>query len=193
MEPMPAHAPNQQTAEPTQQATAKVFYEWCTSNGVPLPLERNFTLSYDTSIPRQAGLSGSSAICCAALNCLLRFYDKGHAMPLPVRPGVVWAAEQALSITSGLQDRVIQVYGGLVAMGFDTSHMEAHGHGRYERLPVSLLEPANLGGGTMHVLYGDNPSDSGRVHADVRARWLAGEGGVRETMDEVAQCAVKGR
>ena len=40
-----------------------------------LPVRGNFTLTYETSIPRQAGLSGSSAIVCAALNCLLDFYD----------------------------------------------------------------------------------------------------------------------
>ncbi|KAG1680374.1 hypothetical protein FOA52_015465 [Chlamydomonas sp. UWO 241] len=175
------------------QATAKVFFEWCERTGTHLPSSSNFTLSYNSDIPRQAGLSGSSAICAATLACLLRFYGLGDRVPLQERPGVVLAAEAALGITAGLQDRVIQVYGGLVAMDFESAHMAAHGHGRYERLDTALLSPARLQGGSLHVLYADNPSDSGRVHADVRARWLAGDPVTRACMEGVAQCARDGR
>ena len=52
------------------QAMVKAFYEWCLQKRIDLPPDRNFTLSYSTNIPRQAGLSGSSAICCAGeLSC----------------------------------------------------------------------------------------------------------------------------
>ena len=56
------------------QATCKRFLEACEQAQISLP-QKNFTLSYETYIPRQAGLSGSSAIICAALNCLLDFYS----------------------------------------------------------------------------------------------------------------------
>lgn len=56
------------------QAMCKRFTEYCKQHSIPLPM-RNFSLEYDTNIPRQAGLSGSSAIACAALNCLLEFYN----------------------------------------------------------------------------------------------------------------------
>lgn len=65
---------------------------------------------------QQAGLSGSSAIVCAALTCLLEFYAVGHLMKVDDRPRVILSAEQELGITAGLQDRVAQVYGGLVYM-----------------------------------------------------------------------------
>ena len=64
----------------------------------------------------QAGLSGSSAIICAALSCLLDFYDVGHFVKVEDRPSIILSAEEEIGITAGLQDRVIQVYGGLVYM-----------------------------------------------------------------------------
>jgi glucuronokinase len=46
------------------------------------------------------------------------------------RPNLVLSAEEELGITAGLQDRVVQVYGGVVYMDFDRDHMQAHGYGR---------------------------------------------------------------
>jgi glucuronokinase len=45
----------------------KRFTEACGSKGVALPPRPEFTLSYTTTIPRQAGLSGSSAILAAGV------------------------------------------------------------------------------------------------------------------------------
>ena len=56
------------------KAMCKVFLHECGERGVQLP-DKNFELSYETNIPRQAGLSGSSAIACAAFTCLLKHYD----------------------------------------------------------------------------------------------------------------------
>ena len=39
-------------------------------------------------------------------------------------------AEEELGITAGLQDRVVQVYGGLVYMDFARESTQRHGHGR---------------------------------------------------------------
>ncbi|KAJ8544973.1 hypothetical protein K7X08_017556 [Anisodus acutangulus] len=78
--------------------------------------EANFTLSYDTNIPIQTGLSGSSAIVTAALNCLLDFYKVRHLIKVEVRSNLVLNAEKELGIVAGLQDRVAQIYGGLVYM-----------------------------------------------------------------------------
>lgn len=46
------------------------------------------------------------------------------------RPGLVLQAEEELGITAGLQDRVVQVYGGVVYMDFAKDMMQRHGHGR---------------------------------------------------------------
>ena len=64
----------------------------------------------------QTGLSGSSAIVCATLNCLLDFYQIRHLVKVEIRPELILGAEKELGIVAGLQDRVAQVYGGLVYM-----------------------------------------------------------------------------
>ncbi|WVZ53818.1 hypothetical protein U9M48_004710 [Paspalum notatum var. saurae] len=165
-------------------AICKVFYNHCIQNNISLKAE-NFTLSYDTNIPRQAGLSGSSAIVCAALSCLLDFYDVRHLIKVEIRPNLILAAENELGIVAGLQDRVAQVYGGLVYMDFSKEHMDKLGHGIYTPLDVNLLPP-------LYLIYADNPSDSGKVHSTVRQRWLDGDGLIISSMKEVAQLVLDG-
>ncbi|KAK9904684.1 hypothetical protein WJX75_000560 [Coccomyxa subellipsoidea] len=168
------------------KAICKIFLEACEKRQIRLPAEKNFTLSYETNIPRQAGLSGSSAIVCAALNCLLEFYGVGERFPMHERPNLVLSAEEELGITAGLQDRVVQVYGGVVYMDFDRDHMQAHGYGRYE-----CLDPAVLP--RLWLVYAKEPSDSGAVHTDVRQRWQRGDADVAEAMTTFASIAETGR
>lgn len=167
-------------------AACKVFHEYFEGLGFALH-EDNFTLSYDTTIPRQAGLSGSSAIVWAALQCLLEFYEIPiDSVDVAYLPTLILSAEEQLGITAGLQDRVIQVYGGLVYMDFDRKVMESAKKGIYVPLDAALLP-------TLHLIYAVNPSDSGKVHSDVRKRWLGGDERIRELIAEVAQVPVEGR
>ncbi|XP_021767481.1 glucuronokinase 1-like [Chenopodium quinoa] len=166
-------------------AICKIFYKYCKKHYIDLH-ERNFTLSYDTNIPRQTGLSGSSAIVCAALNCMLDFYQVRHLVKVEERPNLILDAEKELGIVAGLQDRVAQVYGGLVFMDFSKNHMDKLGHGIYTPMDISLLPP-------LYLIYAENPSDSGKVHSTVRKRWLEGDEFIRSTMNEVASLAVEGR
>ena len=53
-----------------------------------------------------------------------------HRIPVADRPTLVLRAEEELGITAGLQDRVVQVYGGLVYMDFARESMQRHGRGR---------------------------------------------------------------
>ena len=64
----------------------------------------------------QTGLSGSGAIVCAALSCLLDFYKVRHLIKVEIRLEIILSAERELGIVAGLQDRVAQVYGGLIYM-----------------------------------------------------------------------------
>ncbi len=99
------------------KATIKRFVEHCQARGLALH-ERKFSVRYQTTIPRQVGLAGSSAIIVATLRCLMEFYDV--QLPLESQPMFVLLVEkEELGITVGLQDRVIQVYEGLVYMDFD--------------------------------------------------------------------------
>ncbi|MQM09125.1 hypothetical protein Taro_041991 [Colocasia esculenta] len=213
----------------------KVFHNYCSQNKIQLK-DGNFTLSYETNIPRQVrlcesvqwyekhencyqlldiccllrkllhltensipwkteisatifhfqtGLSGSSAIVCAALNCLLDFYEVRHLVRVEIRPQLILDAEKELGIVAGLQDRVAQVYGGLVYMDFGKEYMDKLGHGRYIPMDISVLPP-------LHLIYAENPSDSGKVHSSVRKRWLDGDVFIRSSMEEVAKIAFEG-
>lgn len=163
----------------------KVFYNHCKAHKIELH-QGNFSLSYETNIPRQTGLSGSSAIVCAALSCLLDFYKVRHLIEVENRPNLILSAEQELGIVAGLQDRVAQVYGGLVHMDFSKENMDTLGHGIYTPMDISLLPP-------LHLIYAENPSDSGKVHSSVRQKWLNGDEFIISSMKEVATVAEEGR
>ncbi|CAO0791079.1 unnamed protein product [Mucor circinelloides] len=61
-------------------------------------------------------------------------------IPLELQASLVLKVEwEELGIAAGLQDRVIQAFGGLVYMDFNREYMEKHGHGKYESLDVELL------------------------------------------------------
>ena len=92
------------------QAACSSFYSYCEDHGIQLP-QKNFRMRYATTIPRQRGLAGSSAIVVAALNCLLEFYGAEPLVPASARPGIALRAEEALGIAAGWQDRVVQARG----------------------------------------------------------------------------------
>ncbi|XP_023761505.1 glucuronokinase 1 [Lactuca sativa] len=166
-------------------ATCKIFTKYCKEQGIDLH-NNNFSISYETNIPRQTGLSGSSAIVCAAFSCLLDFYNVRDKIGVEIRPQLILNAEKELGIVAGLQDRVAQVYGGLVYMDFDKEKMDKYGHGNYTELDTSLLPP-------LYLIYAENPSDSGKVHSTVRKRWLDGDKFIISSMEEVANLALEGK
>lgn len=168
------------------QAACKRFYEVCAARGLTLDAP-NFTASYDTTIPRQVGLSGSSALVIATLRTLLRWYGVEEVFTQAAFPTLALETEsRELQITAGLQDRVIQTYGGLMYMDFDQALLESTGHGRYERLAPTLLPP-------LYIAYVLDPSDSGTIHSDVRRRWNDGDPEVRTAMRTFAGFAAQGR
>lgn len=167
------------------KAGTKSFAEYCAGEGIELP-PRNFTLRYSTNVPRQVGLGGSSAIITAVMRALMGFFDVD--IPADVLPGVVLGAEtRELGLTAGLQDRVVQAYGGLVYMDFDADHMAAHGHGRYERLDASLLPP-------IYVAYRkDLGEESSTAHMRVRELYDLRDAKVVSTMSQIASLADEAR
>ena len=119
----------------------KRFYEYTRTTSPSTNLNRNFKLSYESSIPRAVGMAGSSAIIVATLRSLEEFYA-APVEPL-VFPSLVMSVEvDELGIPAGLQDRVIQSCQGLVSMDFSAeSSGEIHGmkHGSYRTLAESDL------------------------------------------------------
>jgi glucuronokinase len=167
------------------KAAIKVFAEFCAGAGIGLP-HQNFALRYETCIPRQVGLAGSSAIITAVFRALMRFYEV--PIPDPQLANLVLAAEtREIGIAAGLQDRVCQVYGGLVYMDFSRDYFETHGHGRYERLNLDLLPP-------LYVAFRRSLSQiSGIYHSNLRERWERGDPEVVAAMGEFARLAEEGR
>lgn len=169
------------------KATIKKFADFCRGR---FPLhDRNFSIRYETDIPRQVGLAGSSAIIVATLRALMDFYDV--PLPLEVQPSLVLSVErEELGIAAGLQDRVIQVYGGLVYMDFSREAMvEVCGLpcGRYERLDPALLPP-------LYVAYSEEVGEPTEVfHNNLRARYDAGEAEVVAAMRGFAALAQEAR
>ena len=87
-------------------AICRVFVDHCHFLGVDINTRPGFSLSYETTIPTMLGLSGSSAIICAALDCLLEHFGLTERVDPPTRARLMLAAEASLGITAGLQVRL---------------------------------------------------------------------------------------
>ena len=167
------------------KAVAKLFFEYCFDRGIQLP-RRNFTAEYRTNIPRLVGLSGSSAICSAMLKALMKFY--GVEIPLEYTPTICLEAEKLeLGINCGFQDRVIQMYNGLVFMDFEKSFVEANNYGRYERLDPALLP-------NIYVAFDPNRAEeSGKAHRKVKRLFEEKKPDIVSAMSDFADIAQQGR
>lgn len=170
------------------KATVKRFVEYCQRRGVRLH-DRNFSIRYETNIPRQVGLAGSSAIITATLRALMQFYDV--PMPKAAQPSFVLSVEnEELGIAGGLQDRVIQVYEGLVFMDFDKARereVEGFRCYHYEPLDPALLPP-------IYIAYSIHLAEPTEVfHNDIRGRYNRGEDKVVSAMKRCGELALLAR
>lgn len=170
------------------KATIKRFVDYCNNRNIELH-SQNFSVRYSSNIPRQVGLAGSSSIIVATLRCLMEFYDM--KMPEEAQPSFVLSVEQEeLGISAGLQDRVIQVYEGLVYMNFD-KQVEQSVNGflcyGYERLDPGLLS-------NIYIAYHAGLSEPTEVyHNDIRGRFLRGEELVVNAMQRFAELTAEGK
>jgi glucuronokinase len=167
------------------KAAIKKFAEYCDRQGLKLP-DQNFSVRYDSNIPRQVGLSGSSAIITATMRALMKFYDV--RIPKEILPNLILATEaEEVGIAAGLQDRVIQVYEGVVYMDFDEHIMRAEGHGYYEPLDPQLLPP-------LYIAYRTDLSEPSEIfHNNIRERFQRGDRDVVEAMAYIADLARQAR
>ncbi len=145
-------------------------------------------IRYDTTIPRSVGLAGSSALVIAAIRAIGEL--TGLRLPPPVLASVALRVEtEQLGITAGLQDRVVQSIGGLVAMSFGEMDVDARygvTHGQYRSLDPSSL-PA------LFVAYREQAAEpSDEYHRRLRHRWEEGDATVRDAMHHLAGLAVEG-
>jgi glucuronokinase len=167
------------------QALIVRFMDYCREEGIELP-NRNFTLEYESTIPLRLGMGGSSSIITAALRAVAQYY--GVEIPLPIQAKLVLETEtRELGVAAGPQDRVIQVYEGLVYMDFNKELMLGRGYGKYEPLNPQLLPP-------VYLAYRTSLSEGTEVfHNNIRERWTRGEPEVVDAMDRWGQIAREGR
>ncbi|MCA9265139.1 MAG: hypothetical protein KDA60_14865 [Planctomycetales bacterium] len=176
------------------KATIKRFVEFCRARQAAgdhhyALSDRRFSIRYESNIPRQVGMAGSSAIIVATLRALMEFYE--ITIPETVLPSLALSVEiEELGIAAGLQDRVIQVYEGLVYMDFDRGKMhEEMGLtcGAYERLPMSALP-------RLYMAFSTEQGEPTEVqHAPLRARYERGDEDVRRAMIDFANYAAEAR
>ncbi len=167
------------------KAAIKKFSEYCEEHNQKLN-NKNFTIRYYSSIPRQIGLAGSSAIVTATIQALMRFYQV--SIPIEIIPNIVLSTERdELGINAGLQDRVIQTYEGCVYMNFDKQIMDKKQHGIYERISPALLP-------NLYIAYKPQLGKvSGVVLNDIKTRYDRGDPKVLDNLKRIGDLADEGK
>ena len=141
----------------------------------------HFALTAETGIPLQVGLSGSSAIVVAAL-CAMEECLGLHSTPFELAEEALAVETEELGLLAGPQDRVIQVYGGLLCMDFSNPRSAE----RYQQLDPGLLPP-------LLVAWNPNPGEaSGTAHQLVYEAWQAEDVATRAGMSAIGDLARDG-
>lgn len=148
-------------------ATARAF-----ADAVGRPSE--ITLAATTTIPRSVGLAGSSALIICALRVLAATIDHRFE-PVELAQLALSVERDRLGVAAGLQDRLVQSVGRLVAMRFDPV--------AYERLDP----PAELPLFVAWSVAGAQTSDT--VHRSLRRRYDVGDPHVVASMRGLAEQA----
>ncbi len=126
---------------------------------------------WSTTVPREVGLGGSSAIVTATVRALCALHGQALA-PHELAEMVLAVEAEDLGIAAGPQDRYAQAHEGLVLMDF------ASARPRVERMAPELLPALYL------AWRSDAAEASHAVHGGLRER--AGEPRVRAAMQRLA-------
>jgi len=166
------------------KAALRRFYKYCTEHSIHLAA-RNFTLRYRSDIPGLVGMAGSSALITACMRGLEEFYDV--SIPPPLLANLIRAVEtEELGIGAGLQDRVAQVYQGLVYMDFAKRYFDMRGYGRYEHIEAAFPP--------VYIAYRTDLAEGSEVfHNTLRERYDSGDEEVHAAMHFWADITDKAR
>ena len=175
------------------KAACSIFFSKCSVEYQNQIENRGFNIYFNTTVPKQVGLAGSSAIVCATFRALSAFYQipLSELSEKQFWPQHILDVEvKELGIAAGLQDRVTQFYEGLVFMDFNRDFMEKNHHGIYESIDLSALFKIPH----IYLAYlNEKPSDSGVVHVSLRQRFQQGEEKVLKAMIEFGEIAEKAK
>jgi glucuronokinase len=136
-------------------------------------------LGCQTTVPREVGLAGSSAIVIACARALCDLHRATLERDELARLALAVESED-LGIAAGLQDRMVQARETLVAMDFG-------GHAVYEELDPRLLPPLYV------AWHPDAAAPSGVAHAELRERHRTGDPAVTAALERLAGHAADAR
>ena len=134
---------------------------------------QSVTLRCETSVPREVGLAGSSAIVIACARALCDLHE-GRLEHDELARHALAVETEGLGIAAGLQDRIVQARETLVAMDFG-------GEPSYEELDPALLPPLYV------AWHPDAAAPSGVAHGLLRERHAAGDAEVVAAMSRLAE------
>ena len=163
------------------KSAIKQISDYCNTKGISL--DRNFSVSYSSNIPRQVGLAGSSAIVIATLRGICQFNE------IAVSPATLamlaLESETALGIAAGPQDRVIQSYEGTMYMDFaKTSGTE---NGQFSRL--SIPDDHHF-----YIAYSTAVSEPTEVlHGNLKSKMASQDSDTVIAMNDIADLACQGK
>jgi galactokinase/mevalonate kinase-like predicted kinase len=147
-------------------------------------------VQYESEIPMQSGMSGSTALVVALLQALLTWQNE--------HPDLYQLAERAryielnyLKVVCGYQDAYMCTFGGL-------NYMDFRGKQFYRSAEAELfatIEPlGSYVAGLPFVLgYTGVQHSSGEVHRPIRERWLEGEAAVMASYERITEIARTGK
>jgi glucuronokinase len=165
------------------KAAVVAFVDHCNEQQLDLGTG-NFALAYWTSIPRQVGLGGSSAIIVAALRGLAEFYGLQNAITASQIAHLAWRAEaEMLGIQGGFQDQCVQAHEGCLFMHFGEDLLNT----RVEALSPSLLP-------SLFVAYdvSSRKETTTKFHSDFTERVRKQEPSTVEALRALSENAVEG-
>lgn len=151
--------------------------------------DRKFALSYDSEIPVESGLAGSSAIVIASIRAFNDFFNLGLDR-YKIAELALRVETEELGISAGFQDRYAISFEGVSFMDFNGKEYmrESDLYGKIERLDVMGIP--------YFLSLGVKPKSSAIVHNPLRERFLAGgleAKRIKDSMDKIAELAVFGK
>ena len=163
----------------------RCFAEYCREHGIQ-PDTEPYTLGFRSDIPSQVGLASSSAIVHACYQALMSHHGVDIAAPFLANE-ILRAEVEILKIQGGLQDRVTQVYRGMVFMDFKQALMRRRRYGHYE----TIEPPPGL---RLYVAYRPELAEfSGILHGQLRDRWNRNDRDLKQAMERCAGFAARAR
>jgi galactokinase/mevalonate kinase-like predicted kinase len=148
--------------------------------------KHRFHLTAETTIPVQAGLSGSTAMLVAILGAVLRLLE----IPLN-RYEIAETARriefEVMGVTCGFQDQYMASFGGLNCMDFRGKEPTAQS----DPPVLAMVEPLGAFVPELPLVLANTGVKrlSGSVHKGLRERWLEGEPAVVQGYERIATIA----